>query len=242
MSLERISFRNLSSPAVKEHISRYVFASSFCRNKIILDAACGLGYGSNILRCCGAKNAVGVDISKNAVAYARKHYPECNFSTMDATQLGFCEEVFDVVCSFETIEHIKQHKMYLTEIKGALNPGGLLIISTPLKEVWSPYGNKSANPYHVQEFSQKEFCSLISDYFQIVELYGQEFSAVKRFILYPYEVISLRIFGRKRILLDKILEKLRNKRNRNEDEISLYRKNRFVMPKYIIAICKKPKK
>ena len=208
---------------------------------MILDVACGIGYGSRILRFHGAKKSVGVDVSKNAIVYAEKHYPESNFFIMDATQLGFRSEVFDVVCSFETIEHIKEFEKYLSEIKNLLKPGGLFIVSTPLKEAWSPYGNRSANPFHVREFSQKEFCSVISDFFQIVGIYGQGSCSIERFILYPYEVLAIGILGERRIFIDKILATLRAEKNREDCKVVPFRKNRFTIPKYIIAVCRKPK-
>jgi len=223
-------------------LNRYVFASRFCGSKIVLDLACGIGYGSRILRSSGSKESIGVDLSRNAIAYAGMHYPECNFFVMDATQPGFCRGIFDVICSFETIEHVRKYEKYLSEMKNLLKPGGLFIISTPLKEAWSPYGNRSANIYHIKEFSQKEFCSVIGSFFHIVGLYGQGLCSVRRFILYPYEVLTIRILGRKKVFLDKILNALKVMRNRDDLRVIPFKKSRFTVPKYIIAVCEKPPK
>jgi ubiquinone/menaquinone biosynthesis C-methylase UbiE len=223
-----------------EHINRYVFASGFCRGKAVLDVACGTGYGSEILRSCGAEECIGADVSKNAVAYAAKYYSDCPFVVADAAQMGFCRDTFDVICSFETIEHIEKYEQYLLELKNLLRPGGLFIISTPLKEAWSPYGNKSANMFHVKEFSQKEFCSVIGDLFQIVGLYGQGLCSIRRFVLYPYEVLAPKIFGGNRIFLDRILNRLSFARKQTDLSIVSFKNSRFTVPKYIIAVCRKP--
>jgi ubiquinone/menaquinone biosynthesis C-methylase UbiE len=237
--LERVGFQNVSNHLVVEHENRYIFASRFCTNKKVLDLACGTGYGSEILVAREAKECVGVDISKTTITYAAKKFPDVSYSIMDATQLGFCAAAFDVVCSFETIEHIQSYEKYLSEIKKVLKPGGILIISTPLKEAWSPYGSKSANRFHVKEFSQKEFCEVLNRFFNILELYGQGLCSMRRFILYPYEVLTLGILGKRRIYLDKILNRLELRRNERNLRVVSFRRGRFAVPKYIVAVCQK---
>ena len=58
----------------RDHVARYEFVNT-CLDKssTIVDAACGVGYGSNIM-AKGGHTVTGIDISPNAIEYARKHW------------------------------------------------------------------------------------------------------------------------------------------------------------------------
>ena len=56
-----------------EHMNRYIFAKSLVNDKNVLDAACGTGYGSAIL-AERAQKVFGIDISKEAILYAKSNY------------------------------------------------------------------------------------------------------------------------------------------------------------------------
>src|SRR5690606_17895209 len=92
-----------------EHWHRYAFAAQFARGKRVLDAACGEGYGSALLARHGAE-VVGVDVSEEAIAHARARYgdhPGLRFVHADCTRLDdFDGPGFDLVVSFETLEHL----------------------------------------------------------------------------------------------------------------------------------------
>lgn len=159
----------------KQHIMRYVFASQFVRDKTVLDIACGAGYGSQYL-ACRADTVVGVDVSLNAVTYAKNNYAEKNlyFLQGNALHLPFEDNFFDVVISFETIEHIKEYKNYVKEMKRVLTPDGVFICSTPhVKYTQHPH-------YHVKEFYPEEFFQVLKMCFDHVEQYGQFISVVTR--------------------------------------------------------------
>src|SRR4029453_6994984 len=102
----------------------------------VLDAACGVGYGSYILANSGAHWVTGIDVSEDAISYAKKHYAQSNvtFKKCDAEQLSLLGEVFDIVISFETIEHLNQPRKFIQEVHRSLKRGGLFICSTPNKE------------------------------------------------------------------------------------------------------------
>jgi len=159
----------------QEHINRYVFALKFVKNKIILDVACGTGYGTDFLVKNGAKKAIGLDISTDAINYAKNVYKKQNLSFIqgNSINLPFHDKSFDVIISFETIEHIKEHDKFLNECWRVLRNGGLFICSTPNKRVSSPYTKKPSNPFHVKEFYIDEFSNLLDKYFVENRLYSQ---------------------------------------------------------------------
>jgi ubiquinone/menaquinone biosynthesis C-methylase UbiE len=160
----------------RQHILRYAFASTYVTGKKVLDIACGAGYGSSYLAGCGAVMVVGVDISESALTYACNHYMRDNlhFLQGDAVRLPFEDSEFDVIVSFETIEHIVQFQEYVKEMKRVLTPRGIFICSTPhIKYTRHPV-------YHVKEFSPEEFFSLLEDSLCCVERYAQFISVVTR--------------------------------------------------------------
>jgi len=158
-----------------EHIYRYIFAASLAENKVVLDVACGTGYGAGFMAEKASK-VVGADISLEAVDYAAERFCKDNkagFICADAIRLPFVDNAFDIVVSFETIEHIRQCRKFLAECRRVLKANGLLICSTPNRRIFSPKLAKPINTFHVKEFWPEEFYRLLSRYFVNITLYGQ---------------------------------------------------------------------
>ena len=159
-----------------EHIYRYIFAASLAESKLVLDVACGTGYGVGYMVEKGAAEVVGVDISMLAVGYAQERLGRNNkasFICADAIRLPFVDKAFDIVVSFETIEHIRQYRKFLIECRRVLKENGLLICSTPNRRIFSPNLAKPINTFHVKEFWPEEFYRLLRRCFASITLYGQ---------------------------------------------------------------------
>ena len=84
-----------------EHYHRYAFAQILVKDKKVLDAACGEGYGSDILAET-AKQVTGIDIDSKSIEHASNRYKKDNLSYKheSCTQLSFTDNSFDVVVSF----------------------------------------------------------------------------------------------------------------------------------------------
>lgn len=158
---------------VLEHWHRYLFASQFAIGKDVLDIASGEGYGSAHLARV-ARSVVGVDISPDAIRHASRTYRRTNLNYVagNCQSIPLTQHSVDVVVSFETIEHIENHRAMLSEIKRVLRPGGLLIMSSPDKEEYSDVPG-FANSFHVSELYAEEFRALLAEYFINVETVGQ---------------------------------------------------------------------
>lgn len=173
------------------HAKRYEFAQAFCADKDVLDAGCGAGYGSTILSAV-ARRVVGVDRSEDAISYARGRYarPNIEFVLDDLVELGQPDGAFDVVCAFESIEHLAEPEAHLVHVARVLRPDGVYIASTPRVERTSL---TPENPYHTVEFSQADFESLLRRHFDEVELYGQRRVQTRRHrLLRRLDVLGLR--------------------------------------------------
>ncbi len=160
------------SPWWGEHRARYRFAQPFVAGKRVLEIACGTGFGCRMLAEGGARSVVGIDVTAEAVAAAACSFgsSQISFIQGDGTALPFEDGTFDLVTSFETIEHIPRYEVFLKELRRVTREGGQLILSTPNVLVTSRYPR---NPFHVHEFTPDELQELLQREYRHVELRGQ---------------------------------------------------------------------
>ena len=158
-----------------EHYQRYLFAEKLVSGKTVLDAACGEGYGSALL-ARQAESVTGLDIDEAAVSHANQKYAgeKISFFAGSIDRLPFPDDSFDVVVSFETIEHVdeKMQEAFLKEIRRVLKKGGSVILSTPNKAVYTDRV-KGVNKFHVKEFYSQEFIDFMRSRFEFVDVYCQ---------------------------------------------------------------------
>jgi 2-polyprenyl-3-methyl-5-hydroxy-6-metoxy-1,4-benzoquinol methylase len=233
---------------VREHLDRYNFALQFLSGQeVVVDAACGSGYGSEILSK-KAKKVVGLEISDHALSYAKKHHwrPNIEFQKADLNQKIELPNAFcNVIVSFETLEHLTNQEMILSEFRRILKPGGMLVISTPDRNLISG-GLKSDNPFHLKELTKEEFISLLGKFFVLEEFYGQ--GEVKELPWWKKIIKSLRTITilrkAKQLVVKKLrLEKVVHKHFAAEEYTPIRKTdpkepNRFYV---MIAICKNDK-
>jgi GT2 family glycosyltransferase/ubiquinone/menaquinone biosynthesis C-methylase UbiE len=158
-----------------EHLHRYSSILALAKDKIVLDIACGEGYGSGMLSK-HAKQVYGVDINAELIAHASKTYGQKNISFLhgSAAAIPLPDQCVDMLVSFETIEHVPAdiQTKFVSEAKRVLKPGGLMIISTPDKKNYTDrYGHH--NEFHLKELYEEEFVALLKTGFAYVNLYGQ---------------------------------------------------------------------
>ena len=159
-----------------EHWHRYAFALPLAKGRRVLDAASGEGFGSALLATVAA-SVRGVDIDAAAVAHAQTRYAiadKLGFEQADVTALDHLPSAsFDLIVSFETLEHVQEQGRLLDGFLRLLAPGGLLLISTPDKKNTSD-ATGVLNPHHVHELYREEFESLIAARFPERRLYAQK--------------------------------------------------------------------
>ena len=148
-----------------EHLARYRLAAQLAPGRRVLDAASGEGYGSAILAAAGAVAVVGVDVDPKAVEHARASHPGPEFQVADVGALPFEDDAFDLVVSFETIEHVPDPPSALAELARVLRADGTLLISTPNKHEYLV-----ANEFHTVEYTHDEFVALLGTRFERVQV------------------------------------------------------------------------
>lgn len=174
MASER-QVHNSVSPWWGEHIHRYNEAiKSIKKDHIVLDLACGTGYGTKLVAPHCSK-VIGGDISEETVAFNSENYSGSgiDFQLLDGVALPFEDNYFDTVISFETIEHTTKFDQMLSEFKRVLKPSGKAFISTPNIVVNSPT-SEILNKFHTQEWNYEEFKEILSRHFSEFQLSGQE--------------------------------------------------------------------
>lgn len=155
-----------------EHLTRYLMATGLVKNKNVLDVGCGTGYGSWLLKEMGARSVSGFDISEESINYAKKNYKTTgvNFRVGNAEKFPKYKNKFDLIVTFELIEHIDDHDAFLKQVTANLQKNGTLIVSTPNKNTY-----QNENLYHINELTPDEFEKLLNGTFKYVELFDQRF-------------------------------------------------------------------
>lgn len=183
---ERFETTEAPSYSMQSAIYKYLFASKFTANKLVLDIACGIGYGSNIIKNTQPSSSlVAGDNYFSGVQYGRSVYSnDIRFFTLDVLNLPFTDETFDIVVSFETLEHLTDHNKFLMEIKRVLKKDGKLICSTPNREWSSRVGIK--NKFHLKEYTHDEIYDIFTHHFKKVISYGQLETASEILYRFPF--------------------------------------------------------
>ncbi|MFZ5555408.1 MAG: methyltransferase domain-containing protein [Pseudomonadota bacterium] len=160
------------------HIVRYVLAASYLRDgDTVVDAACGLGYGSAILSASNPSVSVtGVDNSEFAIHYAQACYrgrPErMGFVCADLASLAsFVDNSVDLVVSFETLEHLHDPGRFLEEARRVLRPSGRIIVSVPNQ--WTDEHGNDPNPHHFHVYDWRRLHREMSALFMVEAAYAQ---------------------------------------------------------------------
>lgn len=157
-----------------EHLHRYALALAYVTGKKVVDIACGEGYGSYLL-AAKAASVTGIDIDSTVIQEASGRYKKDNlqFLAGSVTAIPLADQSTDMVVSFETLEHIEDHALFMQEIKRILVPGGLLILSTPDKK---NYSDKTGyrNPFHEKELYAPEFSQLLLSVFKNAVIVNQQ--------------------------------------------------------------------
>ncbi len=159
-----------------EHLARYAFAARRAMGRRVLDAGCGIGYGSAQLAQI-ARHVVGLEIAAGVARSARQRYkaPRLDFVSGDCRKLPFPDEAFDLVVAFEVIEHLEGWESLLDESRRVLSAPGELIISTP-NRLYYAESREAPNPFHVHEFEYEEFCAALSARFAHVRIFLENHS------------------------------------------------------------------
>ncbi len=173
------------------------------------------------------KSVLGIDISDEAVYFAKKAYgrPGLDFAVGSILDIPVPDQRLDAITAFETIEHVPDPGKALSEIARTLRPGGILIISTPNRRLTSPgksLSDRPDNAFHFIEFTRDEFLSVLSRFFDPIGLYGQR--AIPELFVSP---LVRKMFGR-------LLPWIYDPASGSPDVVKQVRAHEY---RYVVAVC-----
>lgn len=153
------------------HMRAYEEAAQRSTGLAVLDLGCNNGYGTSQIAASSA-SVIGCDVSESALSDARKRFPNIDFRRIDGLSLPFADGQFDVVISFQVIEHVDDTAVYLAEICRVLKFPGTAIFTTPNAAIRLDPGMRPWNRFHVREYRAHELSQTLRETFVEVNLRG----------------------------------------------------------------------
>lgn len=146
-------------------LKAYVLARDYVHGDV-LEVGCGEGRGISWMMD-KVKSFTALDKIEEALIKLREKYPQAKFISGNIPPFNAPSDSYDVVVSFQVIEHIKDDAAYLREIHRVLKPGGLALITTPNRPL-----SLSRNPWHEREYTGAELLALAKTIFPAAAMKG----------------------------------------------------------------------
>lgn len=160
---ERVSRTDASDNYVfQRSILAYHYAAGLVSGDV-LEIGTGMGYGIEII----APSATSYTTIDKSCAYDASLPDNTRFQQMEVPPIGFADESFDYVISFQVIEHIKRDKDFVKEVSRVLRKDGKFIVSTPNAPM-----SLTRNPWHIREYTEQQLRDLLAADFSSIEAYG----------------------------------------------------------------------
>lgn len=160
---ERVSRTDASDNYVfQRSILAYHYAAGLVSGDV-LEIGTGMGYGIDVI----APSATSYTTIDKSCAYDASLPDNTRFQQMEVPPIGFADESFDYVISFQVIEHIKRDKDFVKEVSRVLRKGGKFIVSTPNAPM-----SLTRNPWHIREYTEQQLRDLLATDFSSIEAYG----------------------------------------------------------------------
>jgi 2-polyprenyl-3-methyl-5-hydroxy-6-metoxy-1,4-benzoquinol methylase len=132
--------------------------------KRVLDVGCGCGFHDvEIAECPGVDEVVGIDYSPRSIETAEREFPNPRVHRFVADIFEFEQEPFDLVLSFQVIEHLTSPLEFLEACLRNVRPGGVVAVVTPngdrldnrLRRLLGK-PSELLDPQHYREYSPRE--------------------------------------------------------------------------------------
>ena len=185
-----------------QHLCAYAFTRPFAAGKRVLEVGFGSGYGTDYLAQIAA-DVTGIDSAEGNIPRAEAAYqrPNLHFARMDAAAMKFPDHTFDVVCTFQVIEHVPEPQLpaFVGELARVLKPDGVCCVSTlNLAQAMKPGKPYKKLCYHEKEFTEPELRELLRRSFSNVEMHGL-YPSVKQRVYRRLKKLGLMNFGPARL-------------------------------------------
>jgi 2-polyprenyl-3-methyl-5-hydroxy-6-metoxy-1,4-benzoquinol methylase len=157
---------------MERHLAAYRHAASLAAGRSVLDAGCGEGYGAALLAQVASRVVAADRAEATATASARYRRRNLAFHPTDLAHLDALDEQFELVVSFQVIEHVPDPVGFLAALRRRTAPGGTILVTTPNRLM-----SVSENPYHLREWTAPELAALAAPVLpgcRVVGVHGSE--------------------------------------------------------------------
>ncbi|WP_419168974.1 class I SAM-dependent methyltransferase [Halobacteriovorax sp.] len=152
----------------------------------ILEVGCGTGTTSRWLYDNISEDVVGIDISESGINFARENSDKVKYFLMSGDDLNFEENKFDIVISFDLVEHIPNIQKHFSEVSRVLKPGGRYIFATPNKWTNIPW-----EIVQTRSFKYKEEHPSLLNLFELkdtLKKHGFDYEVIKMKVITPFRI------------------------------------------------------
>jgi len=171
-----------SNPVVKKLMANFeatleeLFAIAAPRS--LLDVGCGEGVLVHewALKLAD-KRVVGIDLEEESIqaGWAERQAPNLEYKIMQAENLPFADNEFDVATAIEVLEHVPDPEHTVAEMARAAERW--LLVSVPREPLWrglnlarGAYLKELGNtPGHVNHWSKRSFVAMLSQHGEVVQ-------------------------------------------------------------------------
>ena len=136
---------------------------------VVLDAGCGEGYGADLIHRQLDVPVVALDYDPTTVAHVRRAYDSVTPVRANLVALPLRSGSCAALVSLQTVEHVWDQPAFLAECARVLEPGGVLVLSTPNRLTFS---SAAGNPFHARELDAVELLALVEPHFEQVRTLG----------------------------------------------------------------------
>lgn len=148
LDVTELAGEDVSREQIERIYHRYCWAVTFCRDKDVLEAACGTGQGLGYLASCARSLKAG-DYSPVMVERVRAHYGNrVDVRAFDAQAMPFADQSLDVVILFEAIYYLPSADRFAAECRRVLRPGGYLLVTTANKDLYDFNPSPHSHSYY----------------------------------------------------------------------------------------------
>ena len=146
----------------------YDFASSFTKNKNVLEVGCGSGWFYDI---AGAVNYTGLEYNNRAIKQCQEKGITVFKHSIEDHKRKY-KKVYEVVCAFQVLEHVSDPFEFISSALGCLEPNGLLVISVPSDDSFVGLARNSIlnmPPHHVTHWPDRSFDYIAKEFGVVLE-------------------------------------------------------------------------
>lgn len=171
---------NTTNPIARYLMNGFIsaFNDLFARTTAteILEIGCGEGDMLNVMKSAREAKIQGFDVDIPTLLRARNRFPDVPLSLVDAHNIAYANQGFDLVVACEVLEHVAYPERVLAEAARMTRKHA--IFSVPREPVWRVLNlargkyipDLGNTPGHIQHWSTASFIEQVSEYFTVLEI------------------------------------------------------------------------